>query len=630
MPGSSKKEAVSRLKCTACHKTYSSISHLRRHEATHNSQRVIVCPSCSKSFVRIDVARRHLRSCVKDDTDIDLPTAKRGKKPKACDRCSQSKVTCNLETPCSRCRSRGLTCSYLRVDDLTAPTSTDSPVTNTDQWLLRMTDPLAGGTAEAVVQDINADSVIDGETMPVSMAAFEDEPFPQDSGAWMSSFYLDPSLDLGDGYSVDVENPVFEPTMLSARLEELIKQLADAHHVMRFNGVTSELDFNIDLARSVFTAQNAEYFLAVCFQHIHPYHPIIHPPTFNCEKVSLPLLLAVFLYGALFSVPLDDAISAHSFFRVAEEYIFNHPDMKRLAEPNNNSSNMGDSLEILQAAFSITVIQNSRNDEITRRRIRVQRHPYLVAATKMTGVLQAKHQLDLSGYTASDWDQFIKEETGIRIAHWIQFSNCFLVCCFNGHAQVYTAEMVGDMPCRREIYEAETVEEFARLLSLEPSGGPQPQSLANAISFLLQDSWPGPDHEVYKRFTPEILAIIINSLGTSIIVARGNGPFSMVSQQYLRACMRWKSLWETLMKKDSQDQRTLTGFVKHAMDFWWFCIALIKAEQSGDLSCHYMTNFGLDSFAAIHEFLRRYKGLRLHEVLAMEKRASTRSSPVSR
>jgi hypothetical protein len=70
-------------------------------------------------------------------------------------------------------------------------------------------------------------------------------------------------------------------------------------------------------------------------------------------------------------------------------------------------------------------------------------------------------------------------------------------------------EMTGDMPCRTALFEAETSDVFEYQVSLEP-GGPRPPSLAGSISLLLQDSWPGPDDESYRRVTPEILALIIS------------------------------------------------------------------------------------------------------------------------
>ncbi|OTA98944.1 hypothetical protein M426DRAFT_27969 [Hypoxylon sp. CI-4A] len=617
MPRPLDKNIVSRLQCSTCSNTYSSNSHLRRHEATHNSNRLIICPSCSKSFARMvarqlknsDVARRHLQSCVKDDTNITLPTAKRGKRPRACDQCSRSKVACDLNTPCSRCQSRGVPCSYLRDKPVN---SNEVPVIKEDHWFLRVTDPQAAGITDAISQDINTDSVSEGGVMSVSLGTFEDELLPLGPRAWLTNFTSDFALDIHEEYTVDANDLIAQSPALSARMEELIAELANTHEKMRINGTTGDASFDVQLAQSIFTPWNLDYFIRICFQCVLHHYPVMHPHTFSYENTSLPLLLAAFLFGALFSAPVDDAISAHSFFRVAEEYIFDRLDIEHLqtqAIKSGDAINF-DSIEIIQAAFSILIIQNSKNDETIRRRVRIQRHPHLIAAARLAGVFRAMHQLKLSEYSASTWDQFIRYETMVRLSHWMQLNNGFLMSCFNTQSQVHISEMVGDLPCRRELFEAETKEEFERQVSLEPREI-KFQSLAAAVPFILQDSWPGPEHEVYEHVSAERLAAIINGLAMSMMTARTHGHFSVVCKPFLRACKRWRLLWDKLQGKDGCNQNAPPGFAKHSMDMCLFCVVLIRAEELGDTTSHYRTHFELDSFTSVNQFLRRYKDVML-------------------
>ncbi|KAI2632551.1 hypothetical protein GGS26DRAFT_582239 [Hypomontagnella submonticulosa] len=619
MLGSSSKGAVPRLQCSTCDKTYSNISHLRRHEATHDNRRSIVCPSCSKSFNRIDVARRHLQSCVSEDNGVTLQTAKRGKKPKACDICSRSKVPCDLGAPCSRCRARGLSCSYLRVGaSATSSKSEDRPTKNQIPWLLGFTNPLASGADEAVARDINSNDSSPEDAMPVPSTGdpdrlepiFADEyPAPY-SGLWFPGFDSDGLMDF-DEEQISVANALMpQSPALDARMDELVAQLAEIHRGMRLNGATAEADFDLALARSVFTTQNLEYFVWVYFQRIHPYHPIIHPRSFSAERSSLPIVLAVFLMGALYCAPLDTAMSARHFFHVAEVFIFEHPNMQRILASTDNTIPIADTHEILQAALSIISIHNSKNDERVRRRIRIHRVPCFIAAVRLSGALKAKHQLPLSEYTTSTWYQFIEEETSIRIGHWAQLCSNLLSGFFKIHPQIYVREMVGDMPCRSKIFEADTPEKFAEALTTEPSG-PAPPSLSHSISFLLEDSWPGPEDEAYRHVTPEILLIMLSALGTTLAVLRGNCLFPTASQALLRACMRWRELWDKVTAENCERSAQGTGYAKHALEMWWFSMAVIKAEQAGDATSRYLNDFALDSFAAVNEFLDQYKGVDL-------------------
>ncbi|KAH6896005.1 hypothetical protein B0T10DRAFT_479287 [Thelonectria olida] len=596
---------ASRLQCSTCEKTYSRISHLRRHEATHGSHRLIVCPSCSKGFVRIDVARRHMRSCVDDQKDIVLPTAKRGKKPKACDRCSQSKVSCDLETPCTRCRSSGFPCSYLRVDAHTVTHAGPGSAKTEIPWLLRLTNPNAFGTEDAVSHDILTDDLVVEEPsnmlLPLEMDGTKPLPqgdmFPWGPAAWMiddENFTLDI-----DGMNTD--QSTFHSPALKVRMEEMIAELAKTHDKMRRDELVDDTPFEASLAHTVFTTHNLEHFIWVYFRRVHPYHPILHPPSFHCEQVSLPLLLCVFLYGALFSTPLDDAISARGFFHTAEEYIYSRLEMRQLLTSGGNSPCTTTTIEVLQAALSMIIIQTSKNDAVVRRRIRFERFHKLNAAVRYTGAFAAKHRMEISEYTADTWDQFIEDELLIRLAHYTGMCNNFMVGLFNYPSQVYLCEMVGDMPSRRNLFEADTSQTFAALALLEPSG-PRPLSLAKSVSMLMHDSWPGPTDEVYKRATPEDLLIVMSSIGTTIVVSRTNCLFPASSRALLLACLRWKTLWDAATSNAQKP-----GFTKHGMEMWWLSVAIIKVQQAGDMSSDYMSKVALDSMTSVNEFLNRYK-----------------------
>ncbi|KLU90764.1 hypothetical protein MAPG_10615, partial [Magnaporthiopsis poae ATCC 64411] len=101
--------------CPTCGKTYQRSSHLRRHEMTHGGDTGFHCPFCHKVFARRDVCRKHSLQCPSKGTQADPPLAKRGQKPRACDGCFRSRLACDNDHPCSRCRTRGVECSYARL-----------------------------------------------------------------------------------------------------------------------------------------------------------------------------------------------------------------------------------------------------------------------------------------------------------------------------------------------------------------------------------------------------------------------------------------------------------------------------------------------------------------------------------
>lgn len=49
-------------------------------------------------------------NCFKKDPEMIIPESRRGRKPKACEACFKSKVSCDNEEPCERCLLRNLPC----------------------------------------------------------------------------------------------------------------------------------------------------------------------------------------------------------------------------------------------------------------------------------------------------------------------------------------------------------------------------------------------------------------------------------------------------------------------------------------------------------------------------------------
>ncbi|GAA6029093.1 hypothetical protein JCM8097_001590 [Rhodosporidiobolus ruineniae] len=142
--------------CPECGSRYTRQEHLDRHvTAKHRVAKDFVCPICHKGFARKDILKRHqaghekqqqaaaeaaLRGDLVDDDDrrsVGSASKPKKKRPvvastsdiavedaggpvkiarvgRACCRCSKSKLRCDGQNPCERCRKAGIECSFDR------------------------------------------------------------------------------------------------------------------------------------------------------------------------------------------------------------------------------------------------------------------------------------------------------------------------------------------------------------------------------------------------------------------------------------------------------------------------------------------------------------------------------------
>lgn len=105
-----------------------------------------------------------------------------------------------------------------------------------------------------------------------------------------------------------------------------------------------------------------------------------------------------------------------------------------------------------------------------------------------------------------------------------------MASAINCNPLISVGEMVGDMPCREEFFEAKTAESFEQSISLEPTKIPS-QPLADFICLLLSDPYPGPANESFSRITPNDLFLIISgkALPSPTVLA---GTYTVFSSRY--------------------------------------------------------------------------------------------------
>ncbi|KIM53655.1 hypothetical protein SCLCIDRAFT_1157339 [Scleroderma citrinum Foug A] len=92
--------------CPHCPAKFTRTTHLNRHLRTHTGERLHRCDTCEAQFTRSDLLTRHKKTC-------GDPTHANRTRRRSCQACANSKVKCDLQQPCSKCRARGKECVFV-------------------------------------------------------------------------------------------------------------------------------------------------------------------------------------------------------------------------------------------------------------------------------------------------------------------------------------------------------------------------------------------------------------------------------------------------------------------------------------------------------------------------------------
>lgn len=200
---------------------------------------------------------------------------------------------------------------------------------------------------------------------------------------------------------------------LDDHMRGIIQQLATLHAMARNRREKRVGEFDVALARSVFTVPNLQLFVSAYFTYTQKYLPMIHKPTFRLEECSSRLMLAIFILGSKFCGPLDQVISLRQFEDIAEEFVFNGRIFHhQFGQGNKEGLQISRTdLENLQAAVIMEALLLSANDGRALVRLRAERHPRLVAAIRASGLFLTTES---SSVAHSSWEEFAQHEAMIR------------------------------------------------------------------------------------------------------------------------------------------------------------------------------------------------------------------------
>ncbi|KAH9237535.1 hypothetical protein K456DRAFT_1830001 [Colletotrichum gloeosporioides 23] len=568
------------------------------------------CSFCRKTFKRVDGARRHAKSCHKRGNQPLPADAKRGRKLRACDRCSRIKSQCDGKLPCGHCKARKLECTFERFcsDDSHRKKASGAQVAGTQQpqlsFFLNFTGSRGGQAIEqemAAVPEVDIQGPFTDKTPDPSVAPeFDDCIDP----SLLFTTLLDPCFDADPteaspadvfGYSeynasggLNMPSPT---DALAVRIAQLYEELLQVASLNLELSCFDPMSFN-----EVFSSDQVHTFCKAFSRKRHYQYPVIHWPTFNLETTSLPLLLAISLNGAAYSNYSSHAAGirakAQDFYLIADAYIFQQ--LERSINSNFREAEFEPTVEILQAALLIVVLQICF-DESRKGVIIFKRLPLLVFSLRNFGLTRMKHDDEEA------WRTFIRQETLIRLSTWTFFMDSLLTLLCNRPPSMSHAETLGHLPCNQALWDAESEETF---IQLRFETGHEFVRLGDLTVGLMQNEWPIELVPPFDRLTLHHLNAVVIAL-QPIIFNLHTFPLHDTGRINLfRALDRWTTLWNAATHPKQPGslgvERNSPGLALLSRKI----IEVTGTDTAGQ--CEYLQRVPKHDFSDLHRFIREY------------------------
>ncbi|KAB8263081.1 hypothetical protein BDV32DRAFT_146871 [Aspergillus pseudonomiae] len=359
----------------------------------------------------------------------------------------------------------------------------------------------------------------------------------------------------------------------------------------------------IEEAGCFFSPKNLTAFVNAFFEHSYKSTRFIHKASFNVHTSSPQLLLAIALMGATCISP-QDASSAAVYSNVAEYLIFEGHDFGQVLNTDNPSLTKTN-MEILQAAMLVTVIQGWKDDIYIKRRIRAQRFPALVCATRALRLTQATNDA-VSDTKPLEWDKYFKSESLVRAMAWLYLMDSHLVVYYRNPPQFKIAEASFGLPQDEELYDSMEPSAWVKLVRNATNHG-LTLTLKSVIQRLMKTDNGQFQELLSQPCTLFGLFLVLGSLHCVLFDLQAlstcvelSGPFASLDV----ALDRWKQMWDLAYTTVKPDDISQAGFMVHALELWWLAKKLIHkptgiCPESG---------FAADSMSTFHQMIKNLKG----------------------
>ncbi|GLA26403.1 hypothetical protein AnigIFM63326_003556 [Aspergillus niger] len=320
---------------------------------------------------------------------------------------------------------------------------------------------------------------------------------------------------------------------------------------------------DIDKARQIFTPLSIAKFIEAFLENAFHTH-YLNPAAFNLNKASNLLVLTMVLLGAVYSNPYySDDLAAYS--NATEHLVFEGSAFKELLLGKGDSLNSRGTLETLQAAMLVIILQSYKESPDSMRRIRLQRMPTIFTVIRMLELNKIVNDC-IPG--ASDWDTYLLREGLVS----------YCVIFFRYPSLLRLDEIAFEIPQRDDLFHAHSATEWEQSF-LKDQQPHEPLRLRSALRDLMRPEGRPPQQENYFPNTIFGSFLVLSAIQCILFDLLALHTFmddTRVFEPVERALDRWKIHWDSLCQGIEPGTAKRAGFIIHAAEFWCVAKALVK------------------------------------------------------
>ncbi|KAJ7645658.1 fungal-specific transcription factor domain-containing protein [Mycena polygramma] len=533
-----------------CSARFTRSTHLTRHMKNHTNERRYKCPTChSAQFTRSDLLARHRRICEDPNRPLRL---------RCCILCTESKVKCDRNDPCSRCKSRGRDCLYPIASRKKSPPQLGAEKSS-------LSDPSATASASEIVPLASLSTVGHSSALVSShlSAAYDDcfQPLFNDVFSLTS---------LDDLFPLPEEIPL-QCGRVTPRFQETVPRFsfpqAENEHCSLPNKIFGRESKVVDL----------NHYLYLFFNAFSTQIPIVHCATFNLADKPSYLLKSIEACGALF------VRTHHASTYIRESLIAARDSLAHAFTP----SIMSNSTEQVHFLIAVVLLQclGLWHQKPEERAMSSLYHSMVVAMIRRAGLISRNYAWipSKTGDLETMWREWAFHEMTKRVCLLSYIHDCCLPIFFGMPGSYLPGEVTLHLPCEQALWNAGSAKEWFSILQ-EPS-----------LLVPLHERLSGPDLASNlasmndMQFTPTSLSsfshfILIHAILRDLFTAysptmASDSPRAptqaTISAQY--ALHNWLQSWTM---NQARTPKT-ASFFENVLPFYWLGQVAILVHQDG-------------------------------------------------